>query len=144
MAKSKYLKVALVAGLGLLGACSFLGDKADDHLGVVCNDDARIFRADQLNTMLATHFGEDRILRLAEDVELMQASADAGTDLNAAGDAYRADFIKFAIVLLAEQGIKVALSDYDEAVDRLKDLPELISDINRIEAKVAIQCSGVT
>lgn len=128
-----------------LGGCS-LGDAvADRHLGADCDDAARVARAALLTDMLEAYYGAEfpeRIAALRRGVELLHQAADAGAGIDAAGDSYSARFVGFAARLLAKRGIDVALGGYDEAVEKLKLLPELVADINAIQATVEIRCAA--
>jgi hypothetical protein len=139
------LKTSLaVLALLAVAACSFLDGQADKRLGTACTDEIRVARAAMLTDMLDGHYGAEfgtRIERLKQKVMLMHRAVAAGDGIDAAGDSYKADFVGFAGSLLAKRGLSVAIGGYDEAVERLKKLPELVADINEIEAKVRIACA---
>ena len=144
--KISLFAITAVIGVVLLSACSMLGKAADKELGVACTDQIRYVRDSLLTDMLAKHYGEEfpaLIGQLRAKNALMLQAVAAGAGVDAAGDSYRAQFVVFAGALLAKRGINVALGGYKESVERLKVLPELIADINEIEARVQIACAKV-
>jgi len=141
------LAVIAIVCLPLLGGCSFLDKQADKQLGPACTEQARFARAGMLTDMLDKRYGEEfpaAVSRLRDKVKIMGMALIAGDGLDAAGDSYKADFVSLAGLVLAKRGIKTALGGYSDAVDRLKTLPELVADINEIEARVRIACATET
>lgn len=145
--KGKALSLSLVVGLGLglLGGCSTMLDaQADVRLGVDCTPTVRVERARLLVEMLDHHYpGRRTIAELQADLDLMQQALAAGAPLDPAGDAYKLSFVDAALEILIEAGIRVSIGGYDEALARLRGLPRLAGDINRIEARVGILCAAV-
>ncbi len=136
--------VFAIAAMTLMSACAFMGSQADKRLGFACTDQVRFERASLLTDMLETHYGDElpaKIERLRNKTQLMFTAMTAGDGMDAAGDSYKADFVTFSVALLSKRGLKIAVGGYSDAFEHLKKLPELVADINEIEARVRIDCA---
>ena len=148
MVRMKFFRSCLAVGLlGLMvmvSGCSALDSQADQRLGEACTDEVRLLRASLLMDMIDKHYGTelpDRVADLRAKTDLMLAAVDAGAGVDAAGDSYKAAFVQFAAALFLTRGKDIALDGFEEAVESLRKLPELIADVNEIEARVQIACA---
>lgn len=139
-----FIAMFAFAAIAMVSACSLMDSQADKRLGIACTDQVRFARAGMLTDMLDKHYGDEfpaHVERLRQKTKLMLLALHAGAGVDAAGDSYKADFVSFAAAILVKRGIKVALGGYADAIDKLKVLPELVADVNEIEAKVDIACA---
>ncbi len=143
------IKITLFAfaAMLLISGCSLLGDQADKRLGEACTDEVRYVRAQLFTDMLEKHFGRefpDAVVRLQHKSKLIMLAVASKDEkaMDAAGDSYKADFVRLAGEVLLKRGIEVSVFGFDEAVEHLKKLPVLVADINEIEATVRITCAG--
>lgn len=135
--------MAVVAMIAISG-CALVDKAANKHIGSACTDQVRYDRSILFTDMLEKHYGEDfpnQIERLRIKSQLMLSALEAGDGLDAAGDSYKADFVTLAAKVLLKSGIEVRLGGFNEAAEKLKELPHLIADINEVEARIQISCA---
>lgn len=133
-----------IAMIGLLSACTVIDKAADKHIGAACTDQVRYDRSVLFTDVLEKHYGDDfpeQVERLRAKSQLMLSALEAGDGMDAAGDSYKADFVTLAAKVLLKRGVEVRLGGFDEATERLKQLPHLVADINEVEARVLIACA---